>query len=38
LDWSTLAAAAVFLVVPVLVLAAFVQRGFLRTTTSATQG
>jgi multiple sugar transport system permease protein len=38
LDWSTLAAAAVFLVVPVLVLAAFVQRGFLRTAVSATQG
>jgi multiple sugar transport system permease protein len=37
-NWSYLAAAALFLVVPVLVLTGFVQRGFLRTVTSATTG
>jgi multiple sugar transport system permease protein len=37
-NWSALAAAAVFLVVPVLVLAGFVQRGYLRTFSSASTG
>lgn len=37
-NWSVLAAAALLLVVPVLLLAGFVQRGYLRTVTSATTG
>lgn len=37
-NWSVLAAAALLLVVPVLLLASFVQRGYLRTVTSATTG
>jgi multiple sugar transport system permease protein len=37
-NWSVLAAAALFLVVPVLVLTAFVQRGYLRTFQSASTG
>ncbi|MCU1489060.1 MAG: binding-protein-dependent transport system inner rane protein [Acidimicrobiaceae bacterium] len=37
-NWSTLAAAALFLVVPVLALTGVAQRGYLRTVTSATTG
>ena len=37
-NWSTLAAAALLLVLPVLVLAGFVQRGYLRTYASASTG
>jgi len=37
-NWSVLAAAALLLVIPVLLLAGFVQRGYLRTVTSATTG
>ncbi len=37
-NWSALAAAALFLVVPVLVLTGFVQRGYLRTFQSASTG